>query len=61
MSVLNVTSGGSTGYVGGKEIWNLRIEGAYGPVGYREPDSGKYSINKYTGSYLSVQTLLQTK
>ena len=33
MSVLNVTSGGSTGYVGGKEIWNLRIEGAYGPVG----------------------------
>ena len=32
MSVLKVTSGGSTGYVGGKEIWNLRIEGAYGPV-----------------------------
>jgi hypothetical protein len=32
MSVLNVTRGGREGYVGGKEIWNRRIAGAYGPL-----------------------------
>jgi len=29
--VLKVTSGGSEGYEGGKEIWKRRIAGAYGP------------------------------
>jgi hypothetical protein len=31
MSVLKVTRGGRSGYVGGKEIWKRRIDGAYGP------------------------------
>jgi hypothetical protein len=31
MSVEKVTSGGREGYVGGKDIWNRSIEGAYGP------------------------------
>lgn len=32
MSVEKVTSGGRFGYVGGKEMWNRRIEGEYGPI-----------------------------
>lgn len=31
MSLAKVMDGGSAGYLEGKETWNLRIAGAYGP------------------------------